>query len=188
MLTTTIFLLLAGIFIFVWRLGCSQKTEAERLKLKSSKRKDWMIVCLILAGIPWFCAICISVARYFQRGDRCPIAFFVDDPSVLMVAFVTAFIFSYASIYIAGRLTGYSEGEWQEKSRFPHFVREDPSGLPVEIRGWVSHDALTKAGEDIFCFYDKRSYKVTSVLESNKKYKFIVAIYEPKQESFNSRI
>lgn len=149
-----------------------------------------MIRCLIVAFAAWFSAVCIAVARYFERGDRCPTTFIADDPSVLMVAFVTAFIFSYAAIYRVGRVAGYSEGEWQEKSRFPCFVREDPSGFPCEVRGWVENRVDVAVGET-YCWTRSSivyKYKITAIIEQNHKFKFIVAINEPTQKSFNSRL
>jgi len=188
MLTNIIFILLAGVFIFVWRIGCSWKTEQERLQLKSSDRKGTMFAFLLFAGIPWYFAIAHPIAQFFSRGEKCSITFLVDDPSVLAVAFTVAFIFSYAAIYKTGYLAGYGEGEWQEKSRFPHFVREDLSGFPVEIRGWVEDKKEVIVGADYYWFAERRLYKITSIIERNQKYKFIVAIYEPKQETSNSRI
>jgi len=103
-----------------------------------------------------------------------------------MVVSVSAFALSYIAVYKAGHMAGYREGEWQEKCRFPHFVREDPSGIPTEIRGWVRHDSTASVGDE--WFYEKRIYKIASVVEKDHQFKFIVAIHEPKQEEFNSRI
>ena len=187
MITIIIFCVFAGIFLFLLKFRSSYSLQKTLSKTASQKRAEFMVAGLILSALPWLLLLMQTIAcGYNTKCPRLLMVLGADQGCVLMVVSFVALVFSYLAVYSTGHSVGYRDGEFQTKSSFPSFVRENSSGQPVEIRGYIRSDSTTSVGNELF--YDKRSFLITSVVEKDSHFKFVVAVNEPNPEVFPTRL
>lgn len=186
MITIIIFCVFAGVFLFLCKFRSSYSLQKTLSKTSSQKRAEFMVAGLMLSALPWLLFMMQAIACGYNTN--CPRLLMVegaDKGTVLMVVSFVALVLSYLTVYSTGHSVGYRDGEFQAKSFFPSFVKEDASGRPIEIRGYIKSDSNTSVGNELF--YDKRLFLITSVLEKDSHYKFVVAVNEPQPEVFPIR-
>ena len=181
MLTISIFVVYVALFAFLYNYTQSYRLQKLLSSTEPSKLAHSLMDVLIPAGVPWFIFILTGLIWGFSSPPSWARVFRVDEEEVLFVVAGLGLGLSYTVLFQAGRLAGYRDGQFQARSHFPQFVREDSGANPVEIRGWVRHDDALVVGDELM--YHHRRFRVTSMIDEGKDFKFIVALHQTSDDS-----
>jgi len=186
MLAIVIFVFYLGLYIFLYNYSQSYHLQKLFSTNTSSQSAGFIANIFFPLGVPWFFLIFASVVWGLSDSPACPKFLRVissDFTTLLWIVVLVSLALSYTVAYQVGRMIGYRDGQYQAKSHFPYFVREDASGSPTEIRGWIRHDSDIAVGSTLL--YENRRFQVTSIVDDCRDdERFVIALYEANSESY----